>query len=220
MATPQTPTAIYNQIREMSFDNDQALVSESELYQYMSDAELILAKEIPFTETTLTDNTVVDQREYDRPTNALKIKRVTWNTVKLKKISMGDVDVIEGQSYGGITSTGNLIYYYEYGNKIGFSPLPKEVQEIKYWLLLYPAALSSESTTFTIPPEYAHYIPDYCLWRLFVKDEKAGLADRHLNMWLSNRKEAAKDWMMRQSTDEIETVQLEEIYNTSEMGMI
>ena len=82
-----TPPELYDQIRNMSFDIDEELSGEAELYGYISEAELILAKKVHCTETITTASSVIDQREYTRPTDALKLQRVTWNTVKLKKVT-------------------------------------------------------------------------------------------------------------------------------------
>lgn len=215
-----TPTELYDQIRRMSFDVDEKLSSEAELYYYMSEGELELAKIVECTETTTTDTSVVDQREYDRPSGAIKIQRVTWNTVKLKKIPISDVDVIEGQSYGGITSIGNVIYYYEYGSKIGLSPLPNAAEEIKYWYLKYPTDLNSSSTSFTIPEEYANVLTDWCLYRMLTKDDQRGMADRYFQSWQLRLKLTNDDWIRRKEIDENEVVHLEDIYPTSEMGLI
>lgn len=215
-----TPTELYNQIRNLAFDVNTKLSGETELYQYMSDAELEIAKKVYCTQNSTTENSVIDQREYDRPSGALKIERITWNTVKLKKINIGDIDVAEGQSYGGTTSTGNVVYYYEYGSKIGLSPVPTEVKEIKYYYLKYPTVLNASSTAFTIPEEYVHYISDYCLYRMFLKDDQKGLADRSFKIWLDNLVRCEEDWADRGAIDMIQQVRLEEIYPDSELGMI
>jgi hypothetical protein len=215
-----TPSELYDLIRGMAFDADVSLAGESDLFHYMTVAERIVAKKIPCTETTATDSTVIDQREYDRPASALKIKRVTWNKVKLKKISINDLDIVEGVSYGGISSSGNVVYYYEYGNVVGLSPLPAAIQELKFWFTLLPPALTSISTAFTIPEEYIDIIPEYCLYRLYLKDDMKGEADRSLNLFNNRILEYQDDWSQRTQEDYIQVVRLDEISPTTDIGMV
>jgi len=215
-----TPSQLYDQVRNLAFDNSLELSGETELYQYLSDAERILAGKIYCTPTFSTTPTVANQKEYTRP-SSFKIDRVTWQSCPLKRIDLKDLDSAEGIAYSNTNAEyGNPVYYYEYGNTIGLSPTPATVQNLKFYFHAIPVALNSSSTTFTIPEEYAVYLADYALYRMFMKDQMKDQAVQSFQLWNANLMRCQSEWEMRKDSGRIEQVKLEECYPVSDMGMI
>lgn len=214
-----TPTQLYDYVRNSAFDVSEELSSESELYMYMSQAENIFAKKCNCTQAIMTDTTIALQKEYVRP-DALKIERLTYDSVKLKKIDLRQVDEIEGTSYGGVTTSGNPVYYYEFGNIIGLSPTPAEAKILKYYVYAEPTDLSASSTDFTIPQEYAHVLANYCLYKMFFKDQQLSEADRYLKQWQAELEEASNDFITADDMDRIPQVKLEECMPGTDLGAI
>ena len=215
-----TPTQLYNSIRNQINDTSADFWSESELYRYMSDAEMELASLVNCTETTATDTSVADQREYDRPSDAINIERVTWNSVKLKKINLTDLDNLEGTSYGGSADYGNPVYYYDYADVIGLSPIPDAAQTIKYYYTAQPTILSASSTAFTIPAMLGHLLADYCLYRMYSKDQMSSESAKHFQLWKDNLKTAEQIMATQRSTDRFRVVRVEDAYPITDLGTI
>jgi hypothetical protein len=214
-----TPTQCYNMIRASSFDASIELATELELYLMMTQAELMIAKAVGCTQTTVTVPTVASTKEYTRP-DALAIERVTYDSVKLKKIDMRQLDEIEGATYGGSTQEGRPVYYYEYGNIIGLSPTPQEIKNVKYYYQAKPAALTNLSAAFTIDDAYAHLIADWCLYKLYTKDQQIAEADRYYQAWEKGLKDAVADFVAGTSADMIAQVHLVETMNGTDLGAV
>lgn len=214
-----TPVQLYDFIRNSSFDAGEELASESELYMYMSQAETIMAKTVGCAKTTTTSVTVAAQKEYTKP-DCLKIHRLTYDTVKLKKIDLRRLDEVEGTAHGGITTSGSPVYYYEWGNVIGLSPTPAEVKTLKFYIVARPTILTASSTDFTIDSEFAIYLADYCLYKMYIKDQQMSEADRYLKQWKEGLEEALSDYTDSADADRIQTIKLEEEMPGTQIGVI
>jgi hypothetical protein len=214
-----SPSELLTHIRSLSYDADETLMADSEVYTLMSLAELEIAKETGCTEATTTDTSVIDQREYDFPTDALRIISVYYDSVKLKKIIYDQIEFIEGISYGGSSQSGDAVYYYEFAKKIGLSPIPDSAKTIKYLYIKIPTTLSSTSTEFTIPDVYIQTITHFCLHKMFMKDQQKGEADREYQLWLQGLENIKKDWGSTKEIDKLEMVRLEELYGDTELGI-
>jgi hypothetical protein len=164
----------------------------------MWQGEYILAKHTGCTETTNSSTTTVaSTREYTIPTGVLNITRVTWYNFPLEKIDKNELDVYEGAAYNFSGTSGQPIYYYEYGAYIGLSPIPNAAQTLKLWYVAEPTELTAASTAFTIPNDFAFYLPDYCLYRMYLKDDNAQLAEVHKRLWDENLDKALTEWKAR-----------------------
>lgn len=211
-----TPSEVYTTIRNQISEESPDFWGETEVYNLLWNAEKILAAKLQCVELIATDNTVASQREYDRPTGAQSISRLTYDRTKLKKITFTDVDKIEGDT----EDFSDPEYYYEWGSEIGLVPTPIEAKELKYYYNGVPTQLTSSSTTFSIPNEFSHYLIDYVLFHMYMKDQQVSEADRHRAIWENNLKQANNEWRGRKSDDLIFIVRDEESYPFTDLGMI
>lgn len=211
-----TPLELYTVIRNQIAEEDPGFWGEDEIYKIMWNGEKIFAFELQCAQSYSTDVSVVNQREYARPVNAQAISRLTWDRTKLKKITLEDVDRLEGDT----EDIGEPEYYYEYGNIIGLVPTPASAKVMKYYFNSIPSRLSASSTTFTIPGEYAHFIEDFVLYHLYMKDQQISEADRHKTIWEDNLRKAKSEWITRTSSDHFYCVRDEEGYPFTDLGMI
>lgn len=117
-------------------------------------------------------DTTANVREYALPSNVGTIVRLKWDDYRCSKIDINQLDDLEGQAYGGITVTGQPDSYYTFGGMLGFSPIPDSSSNVSIYHYGVPTAVSSSSTSFTIIDNYVQYIPDYCLWMMFIKDQQ------------------------------------------------
>jgi hypothetical protein len=188
----------------------------------MWQAEIEVADEYDMYRTTdSTITTTASQREDTLPTGTMTIHRCEWNSVKLKKINtISDLDVVEGTAYGGLTVEGNPVYYYEHGDKIGYSPIPDAAQTVKLWLSKIPTEITSSSTAFSIKSQYGHYLIDYMLHRAYLKDDNVAKADKHEARWIKNKSQIAFLWSKVKDADKYIVTKTEDVYTVTEMGII
>lgn len=191
-----TPSGIIALVRNQLYEFENGFFSDSELYSYLSMAESKLADAIGYT-TATSGILSSGVREYDKPTDSLKINRVEWDSYPLIKISREDIDSLEGSEYGKIGVSGNSTHYYEDSNVIGLSPIPDTAKTITFYYDMVPTALTSASTSFTLPKKYAYTLADFVLYRAFLKDQDPR-AGTYLQIWNDNLRSAM--WSADQET--------------------
>lgn len=216
-----TPDQVYTNIRVQCNESGTNFLGETELYAYMTMYEHELADEVGCTETTDSSiTTVASTREYTIPAGTLTILRCEWNSLKLQRIDLTELDQVEGTAYGGTSSSGSPIYYYVWGTKIGFSPIPDAAQTAKLWINKEPTALDSSSSAFTVPSEYGKYIIDPCLGTFYAKDKNLSLSNLHFTRWEGNKKRAKAHWWKRKFADKHLAVKDEDNYPETDKGII
>jgi hypothetical protein len=213
------PVDVLNIVRYQVYESTASFWSDAEIYAHMWDAEMQLAKLLKCTETSTTMTAATGTREYARPTTAIGVSRVTYNTVKLKKIDQTDVDYLEGTGYGFSGTAGNPVAYYEYGSNIGFSPIPTATDEIRVWHYQRPATITTSSSAFTIDPDLATPIADYCLHRAFAKDDNMQQASFYLDRWERGKREALAEWKRKRGNDRYSCVKDVNAYPSIDTGI-
>jgi len=178
--------------------------TDPEIYGYMTEAEQIIAEIVKATKTK--DSSIITTsgiREYTKPSGVMTLERVTYDDARLEKITINQLDDLEGISYGSTGQTGQPTHYYEYGNEIGFSPKPDDAKTVTLYYSGSPATLSAASTSFTIPNDYGQYAADYILYRMYLKDDELnGQGKIHLQIWEGNLVKIRDNWEDREYHDQ------------------
>lgn len=211
-----TPSEVYTLVRNQITETSPDFWGETEIYTLIWNAEKILATELGCVEVSTTMSTVASTREYTRPSDIQRIFRITYDSTKLKKINFTDVDKIEGDT----EDEGDPEYYYEYGSYIGLVPTPTEIKTLKIYYNKIPTQLSASSTAFSIPPEYAHFLTDYVLSLMYLKDQQVSESDRHKEQWNRNIQQARDQWGSRRAMDNYPITRDDEGYPFSDLGLI
>ena len=215
-----TPGNIVSTIRDQFYETSPGFITEAELYLYIWQAEAEIAALIECTEATdSSTTTVASTQEYSKPSDCLLIKRVTWYDKKLKRINLVDQDAMDDSGYGSSVSTGNPDSYYEYGDVVGLYPIPSSAQTLKFWYIQQPTVKTSSSTSFDVPTMFEHYIPDYCLYRVYLKDQDDARASIHKRLWDENIVKGAAKWARRDMLDGHYVVKMEGAYPMTDLGM-
>lgn len=126
--------------------------SDAELYNHLYYAAMRLAKEAQCIENRYTTTSVASQVEYSKPTRAIEIKRVEYDSKKLDPIDFRQLDSIDLNT--NTTVTGTPQYYYWFDDVIGLHPAPDTAGlTIKIYSYDYPA-VPSATTTLEVPVQY------------------------------------------------------------------
>jgi hypothetical protein len=216
-----TPAQILASIRSQIDEATANFYTDNEIYAYMWQAECTINNEVECAESTDTSITTVNgTAEYTKPTDMIFAKRVWWYLMRMQKIDFRMLENQEGLSYGSTIQTGQPYAYYEYADKIGFYPTPNAAQAVKIWYIKQPVVLTSSSTAFTIPQLFHHLIPDYCLWRMWAKDQEENRAADHQNRWNLNLQIAKQSWAKYKNSDAIIVVKDGDRYPNTYAGMV
>lgn len=216
------PSQILSTVRAQVYETTPAFYTDAEIYSYMWQGEQELTAQIPCTETidTTSVTSASGTEYYNKPSDVLYIERVEWDNVKLKKIDYRDRDALDSNGYGSALSSGEPYAYYEYGSQIGLYPVPNSINNVTLHYIKEPAAIVTASTSFTIPSFFARHIVDYCLFRMYAKDQDDGRANFHRQQWEINLSRAKQAWSQRQFKDALPVVKDAGNYPETELGMI
>lgn len=176
-----TLTELVTFIRQRHNAVGDSFWSDAELYNLIWAACLEMAREALVIENTYTTSTVAGTQEYTYPTNAIGIKRVTWDGAKLKKISFREDDSITGQN-AETTGQGNPAYYFIWNDTIYLRPIPSSVATLKIFTFNEPQALSTTSS-LEIPRQFHVDVADYVLSCMHSKEKNYSGAQYYRNLW-------------------------------------
>lgn len=216
-----TPDQVFDTIRNQVYETAASFWSDDEIYSYMWQAEQEIASLVDCTQSyDSSQTTTANEPAYSKPSDVLYLTRVTWDGVKLKKIDWRQKDSLEIGTYGAADYVGNPTHYVEWGNTITLYPIPDRSASLVYYYIAQPTQITATSTSFTVPQLFHQYLPDYCLYRMYVKDQDDGRAMFHKQLWEENIYKARDKWNRRVSKDFYRVVKDEEEYRQTEWGII
>lgn len=204
-----TPSEIELMARRRFNAVNDTFFSQQEIFDYIYAACLKISDETGAIERVYTTSTVVDQQDYDYPTNTIGIKRVTYEGRRLEKIDMIEDDVITGLNQD-TTATGSPLYYWTWENTISLRPIPAEVGTLKIWSLNEPSAITSASAVLEIPSVYHEKLVTYVLGCMKDKDKDYAGADREWAKFDDDVKRIRQSIRRLKRTDKFAVVKDEE----------
>lgn len=155
--------------------------SDAEIYDIIYQGCLELAAEGLLIERSFSTSSVASQQEYDWPTNAISIKRVTWNGKKLAPFTFREDDVYTVLNQV-TTSSGDPSQYAVWNNVFYLRPIPSTVQTIKVFAYVEPQVVTVTST-LEIPTEFHMSLVDLIVSEMASKDKNYTGAQWHRSLW-------------------------------------
>jgi len=213
-----TPTQIEEAARRRYNAVNDTFWSQDEIFQLIFDACQQMARECKIIERSYSTTTVSSQQEYDFPTDTISIKRVTWNGIKLKPITMREDDGVTGLNMT-TTATGTPQYYWIWNYTISLRPIPNDAQTLKIWSYNQPSTLTSTST-IEIPSEFHMELVNYVVQSMAEKDSNFKAAQYYALKWQKALMDAKRWVAKRKRSDSFPTVQDEEQLVESYLGTV
>ncbi len=186
-----TPAELTLYARQQYNAVNDTFFSDAEMYNYIYDAEMQLARESFCIRQAYSTSTVADQQEYAKPANSLSIKRITYNGRKLMKISDRDDDSLTLFNQT-TTATGTPQYYFEWGSTISLRPVPSDIGTLKIFSYDMPQQVTNTST-LEVPARYHLDLADYILSRMAAKDKNFEAATTFHASWTEKLGKARRD---------------------------
>lgn len=155
--------------------------SDAEIYNLIWQACLELANEGLLIERVFTTATVASQQEYDWPTNAIAIKRITYDGKKLDQISFREDDTLTLVNQG-TAATGTPQCYVVWNNVFYLRPVPSTVGTLKVWAYVEPQTVSSTST-LEVPTEFHMSIVNFILSEMSAKNKNYEGFQHYRGLW-------------------------------------
>lgn len=216
-----TPNDVLDIIRAQCFDQSADFWGNDEIYRYMSCAQYEIAErfeDIENVDTSITTTSGV--QEYNIPSRTYSIIAVRYDNVPMKFIDLKDKDAIGYIGYGNTDPLSKPTHYYVFSNKIGFYPIPDDAKQVTIYRNIFPVAVTAISTGFEISEEYQRYLADYCLWKMYLKDQDENRAITHYNIWTNNLQEAISKRAKKKSKNRYAVVKDENCYPVTDLGII
>lgn len=200
-----TPTELEEYVRSRYNAVGDTFFSQEEIFNYFWQAQMELAREALCIKRTYTTTSVQGQRVYDFPTSTISIRRVEYDGERIFPNDFSDDDVLTGNSPDEAI-TGRAENYQQWGYQIYLRPIPDtDGLTIKIYGYDMPSQ-PTEAGTLDVPLIYHLDLGDYALYCMFGKDKNHQMADYHLGIWNSKKKEVLRAERLRLTGDEYETV--------------
>jgi hypothetical protein len=191
--------------------------SQAEIFNYIYLACLELADEDYSVERLYTSSTIVGTADYDFPSNAIAVKRVTWNGRKLTKIDMIEDDVLTGLNQE-TTATGNPEYYYIWNQTFYLRPVPASVATLKIWTYNQPSMIVSATQDLEVPSQFHGRITNAVLKHMSAKDSNPTMAQYYDAAWERDKFEIKKAVRKMKRADKFTTTKDEQMVVETYIG--
>lgn len=213
-----TPTQIETAARNRYNAVGDTFFSSSEILDLMWQACIEISRLTGLIEQSYTTSTVASQQEYSYPTNAMSIKRITYNGAKLQKITMREDDAITGFNQS-TTDEGTPTYYFIWNREIYLRPIPADVGTLKIFTQNEPQVITSTST-LEIPTHFHMDLVHYICSQMAMKDQNVDVMKMHDEKWQMALINAQKWARLNKRSDTFSNVQDEEHLIGGYLGLV
>jgi hypothetical protein len=213
-----TPAEIEQAARERYNAVGETFWSQAEILNLIYAACLEISIETKCIERVYTTTTVASTQEYAFPTNAIAIKRVTYNGRKLKPTTFREDDSLTLDNSIS-TTTGTPAYYVVWNNTIILRPIPDSAVTLKIYSINEADEIDSTSTLEV--PTFTHMrIVNYVVSEMYAKDKDFSSAGYYKKLWEQDKLEIKRWLRKRRRTDSFVGVQDEEMLGNTVLGII
>jgi len=205
-----TPSEIELAARQRYNAVNDTFWSQSEIFGLIYAACSEVCSEGYSIERRYSSTTVVGTQEYDFPTNAIAIKRITYNGAKLTKIDMIEDDALTGLNQQ-TTDQGTPLNYWIWDRTISLRPVPDAAQTLRLWTYNTQGPITDATTTIELPESQHARLINYVLSGMAAKDTNFTAADWYRNLWEKDKIEIRKTMRRIQRADKFTTVKDEDL---------
>lgn len=191
--------------------------SQQEIFDLIYAACLEVADDAYCIERTYSTSTVAGTQEYDFPTSANAIKRVTWDGKKLTRIDMIEDDLITGLNQD-TTDQGDPEYYWIWNNTISLRPVPSSVGTLKIWTYNTPSEITTATQDVEIPDVHHSRLLNFVLSSMAAKDSNYTAAQYYLALWEKDKIKIRQSMRRAKRGDKFTSVKSEELIAETQIG--
>lgn len=204
-----TPAQIEEYCRRVTNTKDDDFFASAEIIEnYLYSACLQVSEQVPCLETYQTAVSVASQQTYSIPDDAMQIKRVVYDGNKLQKITMRQLDTLEGNETLD-QATGRPEYYWIWGDYLYLYPVPNASSDtIEIYSIDRHSAIAATDTSISIPKEWHTRLCNFIIAQIHYKQGDSRAVE-YIRTWegkdlpfmmLSWRKRKRKDGFYRVQT--------------------
>ena len=177
-----TPTELEERIRQRYNAVGDDFFTQALIYDFMFQAQEQLALETLCIENRFSTTTVIDQREYQYPDKAIRIKRLEVNGEKMEPIDLRDDDTLTVR-LSTTTERGTPQYYAVFDNLIFLRPIPDAALSMLVFTFDRPDEITTSSQNLDVPERYHTAIQYFALSQMYAKDNNFSSAQYYEALW-------------------------------------
>ena len=233
-----TPSQVKTIVRNQCADDSENFWTDTEIYLYMTMAQreiLLRHPELNDQRSRIAANAYQGRYTLTGVT-PLNMEWVGWIedpstngadaydmdiSYKLKRIDSLDMYATQGADS---TVSGQPEYYRwdDYDNVLQIYPTPDTTGQFMLHYRVHDADVSSTGSFISGIEPYAHFIADYCLYRMFLKDQELITeAQTYGGLWRRHMEEIERSVESRMMHDRFVTVKDEDDnYYSTDLGMV
>jgi hypothetical protein len=154
-------------------DESGTQITDDDIIRWINDAQNEIGQTQKLAETTGTQSTTEGTLEYDLPANFIEFRAVYYDNYKLHYLTQQEFDeyVRRIDSDRAVSVNTQPIYYTSWGDKISLYPAVEEGKTLEIRYVCFPAPVSSELDSLTLPLRYHQQIVELVLASAYALDE-------------------------------------------------
>lgn len=169
--------AIISRVQRLFGDTSQAQILVSDITAWANDAQVDIVRKTEELQSTFFISTTAAVASYSLPTDFIRMKRVTFNGIKLEPTTLEELDKISPDRDSNPTYQDTPLYWYDWAKTINIYPAPATTGlALVLWYIRTPVVLVNTTDTPEINPDRHEDIVRYCMARAQELDENYGEA--------------------------------------------
>ncbi len=214
-----TPAQINTMARQRYNAVSDDFWPDEEIYGIIYQGCCEMATEGLIIEQTYATVSVASQQEYVYPTNALGIKRITFDGAKLSCITFREDDALTWLDQATL-ATGTPTSYMIWNNIIYLRPVPTtDALVIKVWATIEPQTVTATST-LELPSEFHAALVHLILSEMSAKNKNYQGAAYYRALWNEDLKRAKRFNRRRKIGDAFQVVKNVDILPQGVLGNV
>lgn len=200
-----TPTEIMDMARARYNVVGDTFFSDTEILGYIYQGSMEMATDTFLMDRVFTTPAIIGVQEYDYPTNAVAIKRVTYDGIALQHVDFKELDALSGYQ-SSASSPGNPQCYAEFNEVFYLWPVPSDVLDIKVYAYVVPQQIIATSE-LDLPQQWHPALINFILREMSAKNKNYNGAQYYGNLWEADKIKARGFTRRKKRGDEFAVVQ-------------
>lgn len=213
-----TPLEVITSARQQYNAVGDDFFSDQELYDILFAGSQEFSKKAFAIERSFSVSSVASQQQYNWPTNAIRIKRITYDGIKLAPFTFRDDDVLT-QLDQAIGTVGVPSAYAVWEKVFYLRPIPSEIKTIEVLANVRPQRITVTST-LEIDEEYQMNLVDLILEHMNRKEKNYTGAQYHRGLWNDAMMEAKKQSRLKVTGDAFKVVRNVDAMMQTSLGYV
>lgn len=169
---------VVTRVQRQFGDEASVQIDSDDVIRWINDCAKDLAVQNDLGQATASQNSVANQSLYTQPADALAIRTIYFDSLKLDFYTRQEYDAYVNNNDPKEEAAGTPFMYTRHVEDILLYPKPDAVKTIKIWYFARPTEVTTTSDSLPFAVEYHNRIVEYCLQQAYQTDEDWDAAER------------------------------------------